>query len=312
MAYVSGVVSGFPSSIPPPPVGLTSGYATGYSAGGVVQTSGIGIGGAQSLAPGTTVTTRKSRIVTSGGSVAPVVGAVTAPVGYSRYASPAAVSVAPAAHVTQTVSVAPTTFAATPTTLVGSTVSGGAAMRASMIGGANTTTIRASRAVNANDTVVPTGPPQLVSSVFTPIPTPPPVKVEVPVPVPQPPRTVYIEKEVPVYIDKPVEKIVEKQVPVQVVEYVDRFIDRPVPAPAPPPVQIPTPMPPPPPQPTPGLCDWFGNCLNRCNSCCPRICGLPWWLPLLLALLALGGLITALMFGLRGLAGGEVKKLTEV
>lgn len=39
------------------------------------------------------------------------------------------------------------------------------------------------------------------------------------------------------------------------------------------------------------------GCCYQLNNMCPRICGLPWWIPLLLGLLAAGGLLTGLGYG---------------
>jgi len=56
--------------------------------------------------------------------------------------------------------------------------------------------------------------------------------------------------------------------------------------------------------PTPAFVQPYGF-LQRCNNCCPRICGLPWWIPLILALLALGGLLTGLGYGYKALSEGN-------
>jgi hypothetical protein len=55
--------------------------------------------------------------------------------------------------------------------------------------------------------------------------------------------------------------------------------------------------------PTPGFVQPYG-CWQRFNNYCPRICGLPWWIPLILGLLALGGLITGLGYGYKALSEG--------
>lgn len=49
----------------------------------------------------------------------------------------------------------------------------------------------------------------------------------------------------------------------------------------------------------------FRNCCVWVNNCFPRVCGMAWWIPTLLALLALAGIITALVFSIRGLSGAD-------
>jgi hypothetical protein len=61
--------------------------------------------------------------------------------------------------------------------------------------------------------------------------------------------------------------------------------------------------------PTPGYMQPYGY-WGRFNNCCPRICGLPWWIPLILGLLALGGLITGLSYGYKALSEGRNKGQT--
>jgi hypothetical protein len=47
------------------------------------------------------------------------------------------------------------------------------------------------------------------------------------------------------------------------------------------------------------------GCWYRFSNACPRICGLPWWIPFLLGLLALGGLLTGLGYGYKAINDGN-------
>ena len=300
--YASGLPPTGPSfngMIPPPPTGF-GGAAVGVPYPGVSTYGGVGP---------TTTTIRTSAVEVGARTLSPIPGGVQTFAG--RTGSPV-VSGGFMGGQVMTGSVAPTvvtqSYSPPPMISTGAPIVSG--IRNSRIGHVGPTTVTHvppppqyhSSAIRGSRTIIPTGPPHMVASVIN----QPPVTTTtvtdtftsgfrgnntfIGAPVVQPGTVTTVKEEIietitpqQTFVAQQQTYIPQQQVIPQQTYYGSGQVGM-----------------------TPYPQDY--GCWYRFSNACPRICGLPWWIPLLLGLFILGGLI-ALGFGFKGLKDGG--KVTE-